>query len=344
MLIDHSGALHGGHVPLPKLGDDDILLRVGACGVCRTDLHILDGDLPAHGRPRIPGHEIVGRVVDAGRHARRFAIGQRVGVAWLGWACGTCQFCLAGRENLCELARFTGYDLDGGYAGYAAADGRFCFALPDRYDDAHAAPLLCAGLIGYRAYAMAAGSGPIGLYGFGAAAHIICQLAVQLGRTVYAFTQPGDVRSQQFARKLGAAWAGASGDSPPQLLDAAIIFAPVGPLVPVALAASAKGATIVCAGIHMSAIPSMPYALLWGERSVRSVANLTRKDGEDFLRLAEEHELRTVPVQYPLDAAADALSDLRQGRFDGAAVLIPSPSASNDAMSMPAAGPLMPER
>jgi propanol-preferring alcohol dehydrogenase len=328
MLIDSAGALHAARVPLPALGEHDILLQVAACGVCRTDLHIIDGDLPEHGRPRIPGHEIVGRVVASGRCARRFAAGQRLGVPWLGAACGECSFCLAGRENLCAAARFTGYDRDGGYAQFAAADERFCFALPERYDDVHAAPLLCAGLIGYRAYAMAAKDGPIGMYGFGAAAHIITQLAVHLGRTVYAFTRPGDTRSQQFARSLGAAWAGASGDQPPQPLGAAIIFAPVGALVPAALAASAKGATIVCAGIHMSDIPSMPYALLWGERSVRTVANLTRKDGEDFFRLAELHELRTVPVLFPLAAAADALNDLRQGRFDGAAVLMPTPAAT----------------
>jgi propanol-preferring alcohol dehydrogenase len=327
MRIDPDGVLRAARVPLPALGDDDILLRVGACGVCRTDLHILDGDLPAHGRPLIPGHEIVGRVVAAGRHARRFDIGQRVGVPWLGSTCGKCHYCLEGRENLCELARFTGYDRDGGYAQYAAANERYCFALPERYDDAHVAPLLCAGLIGYRAYVAASGAGPLGLYGFGAAAHIITQLAVRLGRTVYAFTRAGDTRSQHFARSLGAAWAGASGDTPPQQLGAAILFAPVGALVPLALAASAKGATIVCAGIHMSDIPAMPYALLWGERSIRSVANLTRKDGEDFFRLAEQHELHTVPVAYPLDAAAAALADLRQGCFDGAAVLLPPHSA-----------------
>jgi propanol-preferring alcohol dehydrogenase len=328
MLVDNAGELHAARVPLPALGEHDILLEVAACGVCRTDLHIIDGDLPAHGRPRIPGHEIVGRVVSMGRCARRFAPGQRLGVPWLGSACGRCGFCLEGRENLCGAARFTGYDRDGGYAQYAAADERFCFALPERYDDVHAAPLLCAGLIGYRAYAMAGEAGPIGMYGFGAAAHIITQLAVHLGRTVYAFTRPGDVHSQRFARALGAAWAGASGETPPQPLGAAIIFAPVGALVPAALAASAKGATIVCAGIHMSDIPSMPYALLWGERSVRSVANLTRKDGEDFFRLAEQHELRTVPVRFPLAAAGDALNDLRLGCFDGAAVLTPTPAAS----------------
>lgn len=328
MLVDSAGALQAARVPLPALGEHDILLEVAACGVCRTDLHIIDGDLPEHGRPRIPGHEIVGRVVSMGRNARRFAPGQRLGVPWLGSACGRCSFCREGRENLCGAARFTGYDRDGGYAQYAAADERFCFALPERYDDVHAAPLLCAGLIGYRAYAMAGGAGPIGMYGFGAAAHIITQLAVHLGRTVYAFTRPADVHSQQFARSLGAAWAGAAGDQPPQPLGAAIVFAPVGALVPAALAASAKGATVVCAGIHMSDIPSMPYALLWQERSVRSVANLTRKDGEDFLRLAEQHDLRTVPVVYPLADAGNALNDLRQGHLDGAAVLMPAPRAS----------------
>lgn len=328
MRVDSAGALRPARVPLPTLGEHDILLEVAACGVCRTDLHIIDGDLPAHGRPRIPGHEIVGRAVAMGRSARRFALGQRPGVPWLGSACGRCRFCRAGRENLCGAARFTGYDRDGGYAQYAAADERFCFALTERYDDVHAAPLLCAGLVGYRAYVMAGEGSPIGMYGFGAAAHIITQLAVGLGRTVYAFTRSGDVQSQQFARSLGAAWAGASGDQPPQRLAAAIIFAPVGALVPAALAVSDKGATIVCAGIHMSDIPAMPYALLWEERSVRSVANLTRQDGEDFFRLAEQHDISTVPVVYPLASANHALNDLRQGRIDGAAVLMPSPAAS----------------
>ncbi|MDQ1829126.1 zinc-dependent alcohol dehydrogenase family protein [Massilia sp. CCM 9029] len=310
-------------IALPRPGEYDVLLQVGACGVCRTDLHILDGDLAPH-RPRlVPGHEIVGRVVDAGRRARRFAPGQRVGVPWLGSTCGRCVFCLGGRENLCDKARFTGYDRDGGYAQYAAADERYCFELPDRYDDVHAAPLLCAGLIGYRALAMSAPTGPLGLYGFGAAAHLIAQLAVQGGRTVFAFTRPGDVRSQQFARSLGVAWAGASADKPPEALGAAIIFAPVGALLPQALAASAKGASVVCAGIHMSDIPSMPYALLWGERCVRSVAHLTRQDGERFFRLAGDHALRTVPVAFALDAAVAALDGLREGRFDGAAVLTP---------------------
>lgn len=323
MVLDAGGALRPARVALPSIGEHDVLLQVGACGVCRTDLHIVDGELPRHGRPLIPGHEIVGRVVAAGSQARRFVAGQRVGVPWLGAACGRCRYCLSGRENLCEQARFTGYDRDGGYAQFAAADERFCFELPDQYDDAHAAPLLCAGLIGYRAYAMTSPDGPLGLYGFGAAAHILTQLAVQLGRTVFAFTRAADRRSQQFAMSLGAAWAGASGDQPPEQLGAAIIFAPAGDLVPVALAASARGATIVCAGIHMSDIPGFPYALLWGERSVRSVANLTRKDGELFMRLAALHPLKTVPVSFPLDAAGAALDQLRQGRIEGAAVLLP---------------------
>lgn len=324
MVLDRAGSLHSARVPMPHIGEYDVLLRVSACGVCRTDLHIIDGDLPPRPGALIPGHEIVGRVVGAGKSAHRFAEGQRVGVPWLGWACGKCSFCMRGRENLCDRARFTGYGRDGGYAQYAAADERFCFELPERYDDVHAAPLLCAGLIGYRAYAMAQSPGPLGLYGFGAAAHIITQLAVRLGKTVFAFTRAGDTHSQRFALSLGAAWAGVSGEKPPEPLGSAIIFAPSGPLVPLALAASAKGADIVCAGIHMSDIPAMPYSLLWGERCIRSVANLTRKDGEDFFDLATLHELRTAPVIYPLAAAAEALADLRAGRFDGAAVLQPA--------------------
>ena len=309
--------------PIPQLSEHDVLLKVGACGVCRTDLHIVDGDLPAHLPGVVPGHEIVGRIVAAGAQARRFAPGQRVGVPWLGGTCGACPYCRGGRENLCDRARFTGYDRDGGFAEYAAADERYCLALPDEYDDAHAAPLLCAGLIGYRAFAMTDGGGPLGLYGFGAAAHIITQLAVRLGRTVFAFTRPGDIGSQTFALSLGASGAGASGERPPALLRSAIIFAPVGQLVPEALACSAKGATIVCAGIHMSDIPAFSYGLLWGERCIRSVANLTRKDGEEFFRLATEHPVRTTPVCFPLGQAQQALDDLREGRFDGAAVLIP---------------------
>ncbi|UOD33571.1 zinc-dependent alcohol dehydrogenase family protein [Massilia violaceinigra] len=324
MVMRGAGAgLRLEQIALPRPGEHDVLLQVAACGVCRTDLHIVDGDLAPHRRALVPGHEIVGRVVDAGRRARRFAPGQRVGVPWLGSTCGRCIFCLGGRENLCGRARFTGYDRDGGYAQFAAADERYCFELPERYDDLHAAPLLCAGLIGYRALAMSAPSGPLGLYGFGAAAHIIAQLAAQGGRTVFAFTRPDDARSQQFARTLGVAWAGASGQAPPEPLGAAIIFAPVGSLLPEALGASAKGASVVCAGIHMSDIPAMPYALLWGERCVRSVANLTRDDGERFFRMAGEHALRTVPVAFALDAAGTALESLRQGRIDGAAVLVP---------------------
>jgi propanol-preferring alcohol dehydrogenase len=309
--------------PIPLPGGRDVLLKVGACGVCRTDLHIVDGDLAAHLPCVVPGHEIVGRIVAAGARASRFALGQRVGVPWLAGTCGACAFCRGGRENLCDRARFTGYDRDGGYAGYALADERYCLALPDAYDDAHAAPLLCAGLIGYRAFAMTDAGGPLGLYGFGAAAHIVAQLAVRMGRTVFAFTRPGDIGSQQFALSLGASWAGASGQRPPELLRSAIIFAPAGQLIPEALACSSKGATIVCAGIHMSDIPAFSYQLLWGERCIRSVANLTRNDGEQFLRLAAEHRLRTTPVCFPLGQAQQALDALREGRIEGAAVLLP---------------------
>ncbi|WP_426195105.1 zinc-dependent alcohol dehydrogenase family protein [Massilia sp. DWR3-1-1] len=321
VMVD--GRLERTRLALPALGEHDVLIKVSACGVCRTDLHILDGELAPRRAALVPGHEIVGRVVAHGTAARRFGAGARVGVPWLGGTCGVCRFCRAGRENLCERARFTGYDRDGGYAEFAAADERYCFALPDAYDDSHAAPLLCAGLIGYRAYAMTAPDGPLGLYGFGAAAHIIVQLACQQGRTVFAFTRPGDSRSQQFARTLGAAWAGAADQAPPQKLGAAIIFAADGALVPAALAASDQGASIICAGIHMSDIPAMPYRLLWGERRLQSVANLTRRDGEDFFRLAAQYHLRTVPQPYRLDAAATALDDVRHGRIDGAAVLLP---------------------
>ncbi len=309
--------------PVPLPSGHDVLLKVAACGVCRTDLHIVDGDLPAHLPSVVPGHEIVGRIVASGARAGRFAPRQRVGVPWLAGTCGVCAFCRGGRENLCERACFTGYDRDGGFAEYALADERYCLALPDAYDDAHAAPLLCAGLIGYRAFAMTDACGPLGLFGFGAAAHIIAQLAVGMGRTVFAFTRPGDIGSQQFALSLGASWAGASGQRPPEPLRSAIIFAPAGELVPEALACSGKGATIVCAGIHMSEIPAFSYQLLWGERCIRSVANLTRKDGEQFLRLAAEHHLRTTPVCFPLGKAQQALDALREGRFDGAAVLLP---------------------
>lgn len=310
-------------LPVPEPGARDVLIRVSACGVCRTDLHIVDGELRPH-RPRVvPGHEIVGLVVACGTAAGRFALGQRVGVPWLGGTCGTCEFCLQGRENLCDHAVLTGYDRDGGFAEYVAADERFCFELPSQYDDAHAAPLLCAGLIGYRAFTMTQTGGPLGLYGFGAAAHILTQLAVQQGRTVYAFTREGDSRSQQFALSLGAAWAGSAHERPPAMLKSAIIFAPAGQLVPQALACSSKGATIVCAGIHMSQIPAFSYDLLWGERCVRSVANLTRQDGEEFFRLAADFPLHTSPVSFPLHAAQDALDQLRNGAITGAAVVIP---------------------
>ncbi len=309
------------HRPVPDPGPGEVLLEVGACGVCRTDLHIADGDLPLPRSPLVPGHEIVGRVVAAGPGAHRFRPGDRVGVPWLGGTCGHCRQCAEGRENLCDEAVFTGFHRDGGYARHALADERFCLAIPPAYDDAHAAPLLCAGLIGYRAYAMAAGAARLGLYGFGAAAHLIAQVAIAEGREVFAFTRPGDARSQAFARSLGCAWAGESTDAPPAPLDAAILFAPVGSLVPAALAATAKAGVVVCAGIHMSDIPAFPYRLLWGERVVRSVANLTRADGEAFMALAARTPLDARPVPYALERANDALEDLRRGAFDGAAVL-----------------------
>lgn len=324
MLLDEPhAALRLAHIPIPAPSTHEVLLRVSACGVCRTDLHIADGELPPHKRPLVMGHEVVGRVVAAGSLVHEFATGDRIGVPWLGGSCRHCDFCGMHRENLCDSAVFTGYDRDGGYAEYALADARYCFALPDRYDDLHAAPLLCAGLIGYRAYAMAGDTHRLGLYGFGAAAHIIAQVAHQQGKEVYAFTRPGDTRSQAFARSLGATWAGDSDAAPPKPLDAAIIFAPLGALVPAALAATRKGATVVCAGIHMSDIPRFPYALLWGERTVRSVANLTRADGESFFRLANNLDIRTSPVAFPLEQANQALAALRAGEFDGAAVLKP---------------------
>ncbi len=299
-----------------------MLIQVSACAVCRTDLHVVDGELTGPKLPLIPGHEIVGRVSALGLHVDRFAVGDRVGVPWLGWTCGVCQFCNSGRENLCSQARFTGYQIDGGYAEFTVADQRFCFAIPDSYSDAEAAPLLCAGLIGYRSLRMAGDARRLGLYGFGAAAHIIAQVARWEGREVYAFTSPGDIEAQEFARELGAMWAGGSDQSPPNSLDAAIIFAPVGPLVPAALRSTERGGTVVCAGIHMSPIPSFPYDILWGERVVRSVANLTRRDGDEFLQLAPQVPVRTRPMSYPLEQANQALDDLRAGRLQGAAVLI----------------------
>ena len=316
-------ALRCDTLALPEPGPRQLLLRVRACGVCRTDLHIVDGELPHPKLPLVPGHEIVAQVLARGRDAERFGEGARVGVPWLGATCGACEFCRAGRENLCGEARFTGYDLDGGYAEYAVADERFCLPLPDCYGDAEAAPLLCAGLIGYRSYCFAGDAKTIGIYGFGAAAHIVAQIARHQGRTVYAFTRPGDSAAQSFALRCGAHWAGSSDVAPPVPLDAAILFAPVGALVPAALKAVAKGGSVVCAGIHMSDIPAFPYEILWGERSVRSVANLTRADGEQFMRIAERVPLRTETTRYPLEAANAALSDLRCGKLSGAAVLVP---------------------
>jgi alcohol dehydrogenase, propanol-preferring len=307
-------------VPVPQPAPGQVLVKVLACGVCRTDLHVADGDLTDCRYPVTPGHEIVGRVQAGGQ---RFAAGERVGIAWLGWTCGECEYCAAGRENLCAKARFTGYTLEGGFAEYVVADERFCFALPERYGDAEAAPLLCAGLIGYRSYAMAGEAKRLGLYGFGAAAHVLAQVARAEGREVYAFTRPGDAGAQGFARRRGATWAGGSDELPPEPLDAAILFAPVGALVPQALKAVKKGGCVVCGGIHMSDIPSFAYALLWHERRVQSVANLTRKDGEDFLALAARAPVRTEVKTYALARANEALGDLRDGKLEGAAVLVP---------------------
>jgi propanol-preferring alcohol dehydrogenase len=310
-------------LPVPEPGPHELLIRVRACGVCRTDLHIVDGELPGGKHPVTPGHEIVGTVQARGAGAERYREGVRVGVPWLGGTCGECSFCRAGAENLCERARFTGYDIDGGYAEYAIADERFCFPIPERYGDAEAAPLLCAGLIGYRSLSMAGDARRIGLYGFGAAAHILAQVAVAEGREVLAFTRPGDTAAQDFARRLGASWGGDSGSAPPVPLDAAVIFAPVGALVPEALRRVRKGGVVVCGGIHMSDIPSFPYELLWGERVLRSVANLTRADGERFMRVAASTPLRTETKTYPLERANEALQALRAGRLSGAAVLTP---------------------
>ncbi len=308
-------------VDRPDAGEGEVLLRVLACGVCRTDLHIVDGELPDPKLPLIPGHQIVGEVVSVGAGSERFEPGDRVGVPWLGWTCGECAFCVSDRENLCDRARFPGYEIDGGYADYAAADARFCFPIPEGFPNLQAAPLLCAGLIGYRSLVMAGDAERLGLYGFGAAAHIIAQVAVHQGRRVFAFTREGDTEGQRFARDLGAEWAGASDQLPPEKLDAAIIFAPVGSLVPQALRAVEKGGTVVCAGIHMSEIPAFPYEILWGERVVRSVANLTRADGEEFMRLAPSHGVHTEVQEYALVDANRALDDLRSGRVRGSAVL-----------------------
>lgn len=309
-------------VPRPTPVAEEVLLEVRACGVCRTDLHVFDGELARPKQPLVLGHEIVGVVVDKGPKVERFVIGQRVGVPWLGKTCGHCRYCTAGAENLCDTAEFTGYTLDGGYADYTLADARFCFALPDDYSDAEAAPLLCAGLIGYRSLVAAGQAQRLGIYGFGAAAHIITQVARWQKREVLAFTKPGDAEGQDFARQLGAVWAGDAGKKPPHDMDAAILFAPVGDLVPEALRHTVKGGTVVCAGIHMSDIPGFPYEILWGERCVRSVANLTRRDGEEFLSIAPRAGVRTEVETFPLASANEALQRLRTGRVRGAAVLV----------------------
>jgi alcohol dehydrogenase, propanol-preferring len=319
--------MHEGPAPRPAAGE--ILIDIAACGVCRTDLHVVDGELPKPKLPIVPGHEIVGRVAGTGAGVAGFALGERVGVPWLGSTCGVCAFCKSGRENLCDRALFTGYTRDGGYATHALADARYCFPLSERLDDAELAPFLCAGLIGWRSYRMAGagarGEGPqaLGLYGFGAAAHILAQVAVWQGRCVYAFTRAGDEAAQAFAKSLGAVWVGGSDEMPPEPLDAAIIFAPVGALIPLALKAVKKGGRVVCGGIHMSDIPSFPYRLLWEERHVVSVANLTRADAHEFLALVPQADVKSEVTRYPLEAANEALADLREGRLQGAAVLMP---------------------
>jgi propanol-preferring alcohol dehydrogenase len=313
-------------LPRPAPAPGQVLLDVKACGVCRTDLHIADGELARPKLPLVLGHQIVGTVAEVGPGVDELEPGARVGVPWLGWTCGECRYCRSGRENLCDRARFTGYDLDGGYAEHAVADARFCFPLPLGYSDLQAAPLLCAGLIGHRALRLAGDAERLGLFGFGAAAHVVAQVATWQGRRVFAFTRAGDEEAQGFATDLGAVWAGAADERPPEELDAAIIFAPAGALVPAALAAVAKGGTVVCAGIHMSDIPSFPYDLLWGERTLRSVANLTRNDGEEFLALAPQVPVRTHVETFPLAAAGEALDRLRAGDIRGAAVLEVRPS------------------
>ena len=323
MLLDAQGQpLRLAEVPRPKPEADQVLLEVRACGVCRTDLHVMDGDLQHPRLPLVLGHEIVGVVVEKGARVERFALGQRLGVPWLGHTCGHCRYCASASENLCDAAEFTGYTLNGGYAEFALADQRYCFSLPNEYPDAEAAPLLCAGLIGYRSLVAAGDARRLGIYGFGAAAHIIAQVARWQGREIFAFTKPGDTDGQQFARQLGAAWAGDADSAPPQEMDAAILFAPAGELVPQALRHTVKGGTVVCAGIHMSNIPEFPYAILWGERCVRSVANLTRRDGEEFFAIAPKAGVRTEVTRFPLESANDALQQLRAGQIRGAAVLI----------------------
>lgn len=325
MVLESSQTqLQEARLPRPKPGPSQILVRVCACAVCRTDLQVAHGDLPRSKLPLVLGHEVIGRVVEAGKDAERFQIGERVGIPWLGWTCGECRYCRSGRENLCAKAKFNGYTLDGGYAEYMAADERYCFSIPAHYSDAHAAPLLCAGLIGYRSLVKAGEAERLGIYGFGAAAHIVCQIAKHQGRKIFAFTRPGDAQAQKFALSLGAVWAGDSRTQPPELLDAAIIFASSGELVPQALKAVAPGGTVVCGGIHMSDIPSFSYDILWHERAICSVANLTRQDGEEFMKLASSFPIQTSVQTFPLSEANQALSDLRTGRVQGAAVLVVS--------------------
>jgi propanol-preferring alcohol dehydrogenase len=326
MVLPRAGAgtLEAREIERPAPAHGQVLVKVRACGVCRTDLHVVDGELPHARVPLVPGHEIVGVIDRVGAGVSDFAVGDRVGIPWLGYSCGACEMCRSGRENLCPNARFTGYQIDGGYADYAVADARFVFAIPERYADVEAAPLLCAGLIGYRAYRMAGDPRRLGLYGFGAAAHIIAQVAVHEGREVFALTSPGDAAAQEFARSLGVAWAGASTEAPPEPLDAAIIFAPVGRLIPEALSRIVPAGVVVCAGIHMSDIPSFPYRLLWEERVIRSVANLTRRDAQEFLSLAAQTPIRTHTERYDLGDANRALANLRAGSVRGAAVLVPA--------------------
>jgi propanol-preferring alcohol dehydrogenase len=308
-------------LPVPKPNDNQVLIKIHTCGVCRTDLHVVDNELPNPKLPLIPGHEIIGTVIETGKHAHRYKKGTRVGVPWLGYTCDHCYYCEHDMENLCDNAQFTGYQIDGGYAEYTVADERYCFPIDEGFSDLQAAPLMCAGLIGYRSYSMTGDAKRIGFYGFGAAAHILIQLANYQDREIYAFTRPGDEKGQNFARQKGAVWAGDSDEKPPEELDAAILFAPVGSLVPAALKAVRKAGIVVCAGIHMSDIPSFPYHILWEERQIRSVANLSRKDGEEFLALAPEVHVSTDVHPYPLLKANEALNDLRAGNFEGAAVL-----------------------
>jgi propanol-preferring alcohol dehydrogenase len=324
MVLDRPGVrLRLADLPVPQPGAGQILVRVGACGVCRTDLHVVDGELTEPALPIVPGHEVIGHVVAMGADVQRFEIGERVGIPWLGWTCGVCPYCRSERENLCDAPKFTGYQINGGYAEYALADARYCFPIQGDYSDAEAAPLMCAGLIGYRSLEMAGRGERLGIYGFGAAAHIVAQVARHRGQKVYAFTRPGDDQAQAFARDLGAVWVGGADQRPPELLDAAIIFAPVGALVPAALEAVGKGGVVVAGGIHMSDIPSFPYSILWGERVVRSVANLTRRDAEEFLALAPRVPVRTEVHTFPLEQVNEALASLREGRLRGAAVLLP---------------------